>query len=93
MSEETNTPEPEEAKTPQYTPEELAAMRNKMTAFYKDEIKHLKHQEEYERLLADIEEHKTRRYTMMVRHAQMSAQLEEASEEEQPKQKRKLKTD
>jgi len=72
MSEETNTTA--EPIAPQYTQEELTVMRTKMTKFYQEEIKYLKLQENYEKLVADIEEHKTRRYTMMLRSAHMMHQ-------------------
>jgi len=104
MSNETNTLEEETpiTKDPHYTEAEMKEMRAEMSKFYSEEIKFLKKQEEYERLLADIEEHKTRKFTMMQRAAQMFAAAEAAqteyeeqkkqSESEAPTKERKLKT-
>jgi hypothetical protein len=104
MSNETNTLEEEAPITKEspYTEAEMKQMRAEMSKFYSEEIKFLKKQEEYERLLADIEEHKTRKFTMMQRAAQMFAAAEAAqteyeeqekqSESEAPTKERKLKT-
>ncbi len=83
MSNETNTLEKETPVTnePHYTEAEMKQMRTEMSKFYSEEIKFLKKQEEYERLLADIEEHKTRKFTMMQRAAQMFAAAEAAQAE------------
>jgi len=74
----------EEAKNPQehnpYTAEQMADMRNKMKQFYEEELPFLRLSEEYEKLQADVEEHKVRKMTMMVRGAQMYAQMSEAEE-------------
>jgi len=77
---ETNTQD-KAPEQPQYTEEQMKQMRSEMTKFYSEEIKFLKKQEEYERLLADIEEHKTRKLTMMQRAAQMFAQSAQAKAE------------
>jgi len=65
----------------EYTPEEMAKMRTKMTAFYKEENKHLQPQATYYRLLAEIEENKVRRYSAMAQGAHMYAQAEQAEAE------------
>jgi hypothetical protein len=91
---------------PQYTEEEMKIMRSNMVKFYTEELKFIKKQEEYERLLADIEEHKVRKYTMMARAAQIFASAEKANDPgsdqdvdkipkmpAEEKAKRKLKTE
>ena len=65
---------------------EIKQMRTEMSKFYSEEIKFLKKQEEYEKLLADIEEHKTRKFTMMQRAAQMFAQSTQAKAEAKAEQ-------
>lgn len=91
MSQETNNPDTEDK---QYTPEEMAQMRNTMIAQYKSEITFLKVQAEYEKLSADIEEHKTRRYIALAQAGQIFAKMEQPEEEQQPKPaKRKLKVE
>jgi len=89
MSNETNTLEEETpiTKDPHYTEAEMKEMRAEMSKFYSEEIKFLKKQEEYERLLADIEEHKTRKFTMMQRAAQMFAAAEAAQAEYEQQEK------
>jgi hypothetical protein len=76
-------------ETPEYTQQELDAMRKSMIANYKSEITFLKVQAEYEKWAADIEEHKTRRYKAMAIAAQIFASEEQ--EEQAPKKKRTLK--
>tara|TARA_R110002020_G_scaffold23658_6_gene78633 strand:- start:20 stop:319 length:300 start_codon:yes stop_codon:yes gene_type:complete len=96
MSQETNNPSTEEKE---YTEQELANMRKSMIANYKSEISFLKVQAEYEKLNADIEEHKTRRYIAMAQAAQIFAahEQEEESPAKQPPaprpKKRTLKTE
>ena len=77
---ETTTNTEQEAKQP--TPEELKAMRDRMIKYYKDQIPVLKVQAEYEKLLADIDEDRTRRMTMLIRMAQMQAGPPQEDEEE-----------
>lgn len=82
MSDETNTDHTkDQQKQKEYTPEELKTMRKKMDKFYQEELPHLKLQEEYERLAADIEEHKVRKLTMQIRGANIYAQQEQAQDE------------
>lgn len=97
MSQETNNPNTEEK---QYTPEEMAQMRKSMIANYKAEITFLKVQAEYEKLTADIEEHKTRRYIALAQASQIFAKMEDNPEEQEeqeqpraPKKERKLKVE
>lgn len=86
MSEKTNKTKEETASAPQeqqYSQEEMDAMRVKMQKFYEEEMPFLELQEKYERLQADIEEHKVRRMTMMIRGAQMYAAGEAAERQSQ----------
>ena len=78
MSETTNTP-PEKKEL---SKEEMKEMRSKMIAHYKEEIKLLKPQEEYERLIADIEEHKLRAYLSMHKSSQIYAALQDEENKE-----------
>jgi len=80
MSEETNTPSTESEKL---SPEEMKEMRDKMSVFYKEEIEYLTVQETYERLLADIEEHKLRGYLSMHKSSQIYASLKQEQEHPQ----------
>ena len=100
---ETNVQEPE-VKTQEerkYTPEEIKKMRDNMIKHYKGEITVLKSQAEYEKLLAEIEESKSRRYLAMAQQAQLFAgtndeEPEQPEEQPQPQRKaraRQLKTD
>lgn len=104
MSEKTNKKNQETQKSSEeapYTQKEMAEMRERMVLFYNEELPYLKLQAEYEGLMADVEEHKVRRMTMMIRGAQMYAAGEAAEKGEQtgaPGQpdepiKRKLKKD
>ena len=43
------------------SPEEIAQRKQELSNFYKDNIKHLKTQKEYEQLLTDIEELRAKR--------------------------------
>ena len=83
-------------KEKEYTEAELKQMQQQMTAYYKEQVKLLKPQEEYERLQADIAEHKARRFHSMIRLAQMQAgppEEESDPEEEAPVKERTLKTE
>ena len=103
MSEKTNTQEETSGTEEQeYTDAQIKEMRKKMLAYYKEEIVFLKVQEQYERLIADVEEHKVRKFVAMARGAQMYAQAEAAEREHaqaqqepeaEPRPKRKLKTE
>ncbi len=81
------------------TPEELAAQRKNVIQYYKNQVEILKHQFEYEELLANIEEARTKRMAFIVRQAQMTAgpESEDSVEQEIPvqqeeKKERKLKS-
>ena len=72
MSETTNNPEiPQEER--EMTPAQMVEFRKKAKAYYNDQSVVLKAQLEYESLLADIEEARTKRMTMTIRMAQMMA--------------------
>ncbi len=83
MSEETNNLNQEK----EYTPEEMAVMRSKMHTYYDQEIKFLKKQSEYEKLRADIEDHKYRGSMSMMKAAQLYAAAEQAQNEAENKDK------
>ena len=79
MSEETNK------QAEELTPEQLTAQRLRVVNYYTAQNEILKVQAEYEKLLADIEESRTRRMTMVIRQAQMAAGPEqEEDEQDQP---------
>jgi len=86
MSEETNTQTTEEAPGKQYTQKELEDMRKAHESYYKGEIKRLKLEEEYERLVADIEEHKARGLHSIIRIAQMTAGPQQEAPQEPEKE-------
>ena len=65
----------------QYSEQELLELRERMKKFYKEEIEYLELQETFERLQANIEEHKVRRMTMLLRGAQLYAANQEAEQE------------
>ena len=88
--------EPTAKNQKDYTPEEMKQMRDNMVKHYKGEITFLKVQAQYELLLADIEEAKTRRYVAMAHTAQLFAGVEEEQEKRtanKTTQGRKLKMD
>ena len=62
--------------------EEIKARREEITAFYKENIKHLKVQKEYEELLRDVEKARAERLQSQMFLAQAYAAGEENSEEE-----------
>ena len=64
-----------EEKT-QMTPEEIKARRADLVKDYREEIKFLKVQSEYEDLLATIEESKYRRYAAIAQTAQLFDHME-----------------
>ena len=73
MAEVKNAPETQE--TP--SPEEMKARRQEITNFYKDNIKHLKTQLEYETLLTDIEKARAERLQAQLAMAHMYASQEQ----------------
>ena len=72
MSDINKNPEiPQEER--EMTPAQMVEFRKKAKAYYNDQSVVLKAQLEYESLLADIEEARTKRLTMTIRMAQMMA--------------------
>lgn len=61
--------------------EEIKARREEITAFYKENIKHLKVQKEYEELLRDVEKARAERLQSQMFLAQAYAAGEEGEEE------------
>lgn len=72
----------EEAQV-EMSPEEYKKAREDAQKQLKEEIKYLKVEEEYWRLLADVEEHKTRRITMVARRAAFYQKQEPETDPEQ----------
>lgn len=75
------------------TEAEVAAYQRQITSFYKKEIPLLKLQEQYERLTADIEEHKLRALMSMHKVASFHAQMQAAEAEAEAAKKTNKKTD
>ena len=78
----------------QLTAEEIAARKQEMLDFYKEQIEFRTVQQEFEKLTADIEEQRLRRMVAMVRQAQLQSpptEEEEEDESETPAKKRSLK--
>jgi len=69
MSEETNIDQEEILDQERLTPEEYEQARKDATVHLKKEISFLKIEKEYQSLLADVEEAKTRRITMIAQQA------------------------
>ena len=63
---------------------EMEAKRDEITAYYKDSIKHLKVQLEYEDLLKDIEKARAERVQAQMFLAQAMAKNEEEAKQSQP---------
>lgn len=62
------------------TPQEIQEMRKKIVTDYREEIKFLKVQSEYEELLAKIEESKLRKYSAIAKLAQLFDHMESQEE-------------
>lgn len=80
MTEETNK------QAEELTPEQLTAQRLKVINYYTAQIDVLKVQAEYEKLLAEIEESRAKRMSMIISQARMSqgpADEEQEQEQEQ----------
>jgi hypothetical protein len=75
-----------QAKDPELSKEELAARRDEITAFYKENISHLTVQAEYEELLATIDKARAERLQAQIFMSQAYADQADAkkgpSEEE-----------
>ena len=67
----------------QMSKEEIAQRRQEITNFYKDSIKHLKVQKEYEQLLTDIEESRAKRMQAQMFLAQSLASQEQELQSEE----------
>jgi hypothetical protein len=85
------------ASTPQPPSEEdYIQLRKEAVEHLKEEIKFLEVEEEYEKLQANIEEHKTRRYVMIARQAELfqknNPENEVDNTPEEPMPRRPLKT-
>lgn len=79
MSQETNQETAE-----QLTPEQLKKRRDDLINYYKNQTLVLEAQFKYESVMADIEEQRVKRMTMIMRQAQMAAPQQEEEEEEEP---------
>jgi hypothetical protein len=94
MSEDSTTKETQAEPTEA----ELKAYRESMKKFYDEQMPLLKKQNEYEKILADIDESRARRMSFTIRMAQMLAPPPDAPPEgemppnmDEPKTERKLK--
>ena len=67
----------------QMSKEEIAQRRQEITNFYRDSIKHLKVQKEYEQLLTDIEESRAKRMQAQMFLAQSLASQEQELQSEE----------
>jgi hypothetical protein len=85
----------EETVQEQFTAEEIAARKQEMLRFYKEQIDFMKVQYEFEKLSADIEDERLRRMVAMVRQAQLQSppqdEDDDQPETEGPSRKRSLK--
>ena len=79
MSQETNQETAE-----QLTPEQLKKRRDDLITYYKNQTLVLEAQFKYESVMADIEEQRVKRMTMIMRQAQMAAPQQDEEEEEEP---------
>jgi len=71
-------------KDPKLSKEELAARRDEITSFYKDNIPHLEVQADYETLLAAIEKARAERMQAQMFMAQQYAAQKEGGEPSTP---------
>lgn len=78
MSQETNQETAEKL-----TPEQLKKRRDDLITYYKNQTAVLEAQFKYEAVMADIEEQRVKRMTMIMRQAQMAAPEQEEEEEEE----------
>jgi DNA-binding protein Fis len=84
MTEETNK------QAEELTPEQLAAQRKRVIEYYLTQIEVLKVQAEYEKLLAEIEESRAKRMSMIISQARMSQGP--AEEDQDPESEPEAKT-
>jgi len=76
MSQETN-----QETVEQFTPEQLEQRRKDLIAYYKNQTSVLEAQLGYETVMANIEEQRVKRMTMIMRQAQLAAPPQEEDEE------------
>lgn len=78
----------EEQKQEELSKEELQKRREEITAFYKENIKHLKVQKEYEELLRDVEKARAERIQaqMFLAQAYAAGNEEEGEDDLDPAQ-------
>jgi hypothetical protein len=88
MSQETN-----QETVEQLTPEQLEKRRKDLINYYKNQTLVLEAQFKYEAVMADIEEQRVKRMTMIMRQAQMAAPQQEEEEEEESSAKSNLTPD
>jgi hypothetical protein len=88
MSQETN-----QETVEQLTPEQLEKRRKDLITYYKNQTLVLEAQFKYEAVMADIEEQRVKRMTMIMRQAQMAAPQQEEEEEEESSAKSNLTPD
>ena len=79
----------EVAQNTEVTPEFIAARKQEMLEFYKEQIGFMQVQLEFEKLGADIEDHRLRRLMAMVRQAQIQSPAEPEEEPKQPSEKKR----
>lgn len=70
------------------TPEEYAEARDKAVAHIESELPYLEAEEKYQRLSADIEDHKTRKIVAIARRAQFFAQQNPEGAEQPPQEQK-----
>ena len=80
MSQETN-----QETVEQLSPEQLEKRRKDLINYYKNQTAVLEAQLKYEAVMADIEEARVKRMTMIMRQAQMTAPPQEEEEEKDDK--------
>ena len=77
------------AQNAEVTPEFIAARKQEMLDFYKDQIDFMTVQLEFEKLTADIEDQRLRRLMAIVRQAQIQSPPEQEEEPKQPSEKKR----
>lgn len=66
------------------SPEELAAKKEEMLAFYKESMPYLEAQLAYEKMLSEIDETRLKRTQIQMAYAQMMAPPEEEMQRQEP---------
>ena len=77
MSQETN-----QETVEQLTPEQMEKRRKDLINYYKNQTAVLEAQLKYESIMADIEEQRVKRMTMIMRQAQMAAPPQEEEDDD-----------